>query len=71
MTANRSDQRFFASARSQVVTLLGRGRHTVGELAGAVGLTGDAVRSHLAGLERDGRVKHGELRRGGGTPSVT
>ena len=65
------DERFFASTRGQVVTLLRRGSRTVDELAGSLGLTDNAVRSHLAGLERDGLVTQGALRRGGGKPSFT
>jgi predicted ArsR family transcriptional regulator len=67
----RWDQRFFASTRGQVVTLLRRGRHTVDELASAVGLTDNAVRAHLAALERDGLVKQGSARRGIGKPAFT
>jgi predicted ArsR family transcriptional regulator len=63
------EQRFFASTRGQVVTLLRRGDRTVDELAHAVGLTDNAVRAHLAVLERDGLVVQGGLRRGGGKPA--
>lgn len=71
MSTNRFDERFFASTRGRVVTLLRQGSRTVDELAGAIGLTDNAVRAHLAGLERDGLVGQGELRRGGGKPSFT
>jgi len=71
MGSSQRDERFFMTTRGQVVTLLRRGSRTVDELAGAVGLTDNAVRSHLAGLERDGLVKQGALRRGGGKPSYT
>lgn len=67
----RWDQRFFASTRGQVVALLRRGRHTVDELASAVGLTDNAVRAHLAALERDGLVKQDSMRRGAGKPAYT
>ncbi len=71
MVINRRDERFFASTRGQVVTLLRRGHRTVEELAQALALTDNAIRAHLAALERDGLVEQGELRRGGGKPSFT
>ncbi len=63
------ERRFFASTRGQVVTLLRRGDRTVDDLAQALGLTDNAVRSHLAALERDGLVTQAGLRRGGGKPA--
>lgn len=71
MVINRRDERFFASTRGQVVTLLRRGHRTVDELAQALALTNNAIRAHLAALERDGLVRQGGLRRGGGKPSFT
>jgi predicted ArsR family transcriptional regulator len=67
--ATRWDERFFATTRGQVVTLLRQGSRTVDELADALGLTDNAVRAHLAGLERDGLVHQGGSRRSGGKPS--
>ncbi len=61
------DQRFLASTRGQIVVLLRRGPHTVEELAAAVGLTDNAVRAHLAALERDGMVRLLGVRRCGGS----
>jgi predicted ArsR family transcriptional regulator len=69
--APRWDERFFASTRGQVVGLLRRERRTVEELASALRLTDNAVRSHLAALERDGLVRQGEPRRGIGKPAFT
>jgi predicted ArsR family transcriptional regulator len=63
------DRRFFASTRGQVVALLQRGRRTVEELAQALGLTDNAVRSHLSALERDGLVRQGGLHRGPSRPA--
>jgi DeoR family suf operon transcriptional repressor len=63
--------RFFASTRGRIVDLLRRTRRTVDELAQALELTGNAVRSQLASLERDGVVRPHGLRKGGGKPSVT
>ncbi len=62
----RWDQKFFASTRGQIVTLLRRTSYTVEELAQAVGLTDNGVRAHLAILERDGIVQQrGTVSRGG------
>lgn len=61
------DQRFLASTRGQLVVLLRRGPRTVEELAAAVGLTDNAVRAHLAALERDGMARVLGVRRGGGS----
>ena len=65
------DKRFFETTRGKIVALLRRGSHTVEELAAAVGLTDNAVRSHLSTLERDGLVRQGGLRRldGPGKPA--
>lgn len=69
--SSRWDQRFFASTKGQVVALLRRGVATVEELAQALGLTDNAVRSHLAALERDGLVAQSGVRRGIGKPAYT
>jgi predicted ArsR family transcriptional regulator len=71
VSTTRAEQRFFESTRGQVVTLLRRERRTVEELADELGLTNNAIRAHLVGLERDGLVTQGELRRGSGKPSFT
>ncbi|MEA2529626.1 MAG: hypothetical protein QOG89_1270, partial [Thermomicrobiales bacterium] len=63
------NRRFFASTRGQVIGLLRRGRRTVEELAQALGLTDNAVRAHLASLERDGLVRQEGLRRGPSRPA--
>lgn len=64
--------RFLDSTRGRVVALLRRGRATVEELARALGLTSNAIRSHLATLERDGLVRADGVRRGpgAGKPAV-
>ena len=49
MQAKRWNERFFASTRGQVVARLRRTPETVNELAAALGLTDNAVRSHLCG----------------------
>jgi predicted ArsR family transcriptional regulator len=66
---SRFESRFFASTRGKIVVLLRRARHTVDELASAVGLTDNAVRAHLATLERDGLVQQHGVRRGEGKPA--
>jgi predicted ArsR family transcriptional regulator len=65
------NQRFFASTRGQVVALLRQGPATVEELAQALELTDNAIRAHLAALERDGLVTQHGLRRGVGKPAYT
>jgi predicted ArsR family transcriptional regulator len=66
---SRWDQRFFSSTRGQVVALLRRGPATVEELAQELALTDNAVRAHLAALERDGLAAQRGLRRGAGKPA--
>jgi predicted ArsR family transcriptional regulator len=51
--------------------LLRRGPMTVDEMASVLGLSGNAVRPHLATLERDGLVQHGAPRRGTSKPART
>ena len=63
------NERFFASTRGQIIVLLRRARHTVDELADSLGLTDNAVRSHLVTLERDGLIQQRGQRRGEGKPA--
>lgn len=69
MQLSHRNQRFFASTRGRIVTLLRRSSHTVEELAQALDLTDNAVRAHLATLERDGVVQQRGTRRGGSKPA--
>jgi predicted ArsR family transcriptional regulator len=71
MTLSRWNQRFFLTTRGQVILLLRRASRTVEELAQALGLTDNGVRAHLVTLERDGLVRQGAPRRGGGKPAST
>lgn len=64
------DQHFFASTRGRIVLLLRRTELTVDELARQLGLTDNAVRAHLATLERDGLVCQSGMRRGSGKPAL-
>jgi predicted ArsR family transcriptional regulator len=59
-------KRFMETTRGQVLGLLRRGAATVEELARELGLTDNAIRAHLATLERDGLVRQEGLRRGPG-----
>src|SRR5689334_596288 len=65
------DERFFESTRGQIVTLLRSSACTVEELAEQLTLTDNAVRAHLATLERDGLVRQSGLRRGPRKPHFT
>jgi predicted ArsR family transcriptional regulator len=69
MPLSRRNQRFFASTRGQIIMLLRRSSRTVDELAQALNLTDNAVRAHLATLERDGVVQQCGVRRGSGKPA--
>ena len=69
MPVSRWDRGFFESTRGRVVALLRRGSHTVDELARALGVTDNAVRGHLAALERDGVVRQRGARPTGGKPA--
>ena len=51
--------------RGQILALLRRGQRTVDELAQDIGITDNAVRLHLAALERDGLVRGVGVRREG------
>jgi predicted ArsR family transcriptional regulator len=59
-------QRFLETTRGQIVSALRRGERTVEELAAALELSDNAVRNHLATLERDQVIRQAGVRRGGG-----
>lgn len=63
--------RLAETAAGQIMTLLRQQPMTVEDLAKALGLTGNAVRQQLAGLERDGLVGQGGSRRGVSKPART
>lgn len=71
MNQTGAEERFFQSTRGRVLSLLRRQRRTVDELATELGLTDNAIRTHLIALERDGLVTQGEARRGLGKPAFT
>lgn len=60
-------QRFLSSTRGRLIALLRRDTRTVDELAQQLDLTDNAVRAHLATLERDGLVRQRGVRRSGGS----
>ena len=65
-------KRFWETTRGQVLALLRRGAHTVEDLARSLGITDNAVRSHLTSLERAGLIRQEGVRRaaGAGKPAV-
>ncbi len=69
MNPTHADKRFFASTRGKVLILLRGGPQTVEDLARSLNVTDNAVRAHLATLERDGLVQQTGVRRGLRKPS--
>lgn len=65
-------QRFADSTRGRIVAMLRTRPRTVEELRSELGLTDNAVRPHLVGLERDGMIRQAGTRRpeGAGKPAV-
>lgn len=63
-------QRFLASSRGKILALLRTESRTVNELAEALALTENAIRSHLSSLERDGLIQQLGMRRGFRKPHV-
>jgi predicted ArsR family transcriptional regulator len=57
-------RRLLESTRGKIIRLLREESRTVAELADALSLTDNAVRAHLATLERDGMVRQGPERPG-------
>ena len=63
--------RLFKSTRGKILDLLRTGEWTVNELAKRLGLTDNAVRAHLASLERDRLVNQSGMRPGIRKPHIT
>src|SRR5215813_12328167 len=63
--------RLFKSTRGKILELLRIRERTVNELADALHLTDNAVRAHLASLERDRLVVHSGMRPGIRKPHAT
>ena len=64
MGDSKFGDRFFESTRGHIVALLRGSTKTVDELSKLLELTDNAVRAHLATLERDGLVRQTGTRRG-------
>lgn len=64
MKGTKLDERFFDSTRGRIVSLLRGSSRTVNDLSVELGLTDNAVRSHLLTLERDGLVRQSGRQRG-------
>lgn len=61
---------FLGGTRARILELLRRSTSTIGDLAESVGVTGNAVRGHLAALQKDGLVREvGSARSTGGKPA--
>jgi predicted ArsR family transcriptional regulator len=69
MSHLRRTPRFFASTPGKIITLLRRASRTVEELAQELELTDNAVRAHLATMERDGMVQQHGSRRSSSKPA--
>src|SRR3954471_2778242 len=69
MEERRWKQRLLGSTPGRIITLLRRHERTVNALADEVALTDNAVRTHLAALERDGLASLRGVRRGVGKPA--
>jgi predicted ArsR family transcriptional regulator len=70
MSLPRQNTRLVAGTRGQIINMLRRASQTVEELAQALDLTENAVRAHLATLERDGLVQVSGRRRGVSKPAA-
>src|SRR6185437_6367739 len=71
MAQSEWGERFLASTRGRIVSLLRREPRTVNELADALQLTDNAVRAHLQSLERDGLAQQSGTRPGFRKPNFT
>ena len=69
MAVTRWDERFFETTKGRILALLRRASHTIDELATALGVTDNAIRLHVASLERDGIVQQRGVRPTGGKPA--
>ena len=63
-SVTRWNRKFYASTRGRIVGLLRRAALTVYQIARELHLTDNAVRAHLASLERDGLVEQDAPKRG-------
>ncbi|HEX6927265.1 MAG TPA: ArsR family transcriptional regulator [Longimicrobiaceae bacterium] len=62
--------RLLGGTRAQLLRLLRRSRRSINELAAGLGITDNAVRTHIASMQRDGMVRSAGVERGtGGKPA--
>jgi predicted ArsR family transcriptional regulator len=71
VTRSRVQKLLLASSRLRVLDRLRHAPQTVAQLASGLGVTGNAVRSQLAALEREGLIRRGDPRRTTRRPSLT
>jgi predicted ArsR family transcriptional regulator len=71
MGSTRWDKRLWDSTRGRIILLLRRGSRTVNDLAAALRVTDNAVRTHLDRLERDGLIYPSGTRPGTRKPNIT
>jgi predicted ArsR family transcriptional regulator len=71
MRATRWDKRFWSSTRGRLIMLMRSNDRTVKELATALGISTNAVRTHLDRLERDGLVHPSGTRPSTRKPNIT
>lgn len=65
-------ERLTGGTRSKILALLLRGERTVQEVAGEIGVSANAIRGHIASMQRDGLVVQSATRREtGGKPAAT
>jgi predicted ArsR family transcriptional regulator len=69
VAVTRWDDRFFETTKGRILGHLRRGSRTIEELAAALELTDNAVRTHVAALERDGVVQQRGVRPTRGKPA--
>lgn len=62
--------RVLGGSRGQLLALLRRSRRSINDLAAALGITDNAVRTHVAAMQRDGMVQPAGIERAtGGKPA--
>lgn len=71
MNAPPFTRRFFESTRGKIILLLRQDARTVAELAQKLELTDNAIRAHLATLERDGLARQKGERQGFRKPHLS
>jgi predicted ArsR family transcriptional regulator len=71
LESTKTADQFFATTRGRILQLLRGTGLTVNELMAELGLTDNAVRAHLAALEKDGLVKQAGIQPGVRKPHFT